>query len=97
MPLNVIYHFNLFYHFFYNFVVMDIQTRKIEFIQAFLKLQNEKVISLFENLLKSETRSALKPMSIEKLNERVDRSIFDSKNDNVTEVKSLLKEIKEWN
>jgi len=76
---------------------MDIQTRKIEFIQAFLKLQNEKVISLFENLLKSETRKTLKPMSIEKLNERVDSSIFDSENDNVTETKSLLKEIKEWN
>jgi len=75
---------------------MDIQTRKIEFIQAFLKLQNEKVILLFENLLKSETKRDLSPMRIEEFNERVDRSVFDSENDNVTETKSLLKEIKEW-
>ena len=75
---------------------MDIQTRKIEFIQAFLKLQNEKVISLFENLLKFETGHSLEPMSIEKFNERIERSIVDSKNDSVTEAKTLLKEIKEW-
>ena len=31
---------------------MDIQSRKIEFVQAFLKLQSEEVISQFENLLK---------------------------------------------
>ena len=31
---------------------MDIQSRKIEFVQAFLKLQSEELISQFENLLK---------------------------------------------
>lgn len=33
---------------------MDIQTRKIEFVQAFLQIQNETIISRFEELLKSE-------------------------------------------
>ena len=75
---------------------MDIQTRKIEFVQAFLKLQNEKVISLFENLLKFETGNSLKPMSLEKFNERMEKSLVDSKNNNVTEAKTLLNEIKGW-
>jgi hypothetical protein len=49
---------------------MDIQSRKIEFVQAFLKLQSEEVISQFENLLKMKSTSELeqeqsfKPMSI---------------------------------
>lgn len=30
---------------------MDIQTRKIEFVQGFLKLQSEEAISQFEKLL----------------------------------------------
>ncbi len=76
---------------------MDIQTRKIEFVQAFLKLQNEKVISLFENLLKFEIGYSLEPMSLEKFNKRMEKSLVDSKNDNVTEAKTLLKEIKGWN
>ena len=34
---------------------MDIQNRKIEFFQAFLKLQSEEIISQFENLLKKSS------------------------------------------
>jgi hypothetical protein len=34
---------------------MDIQSRKIEFVQAFLKLQSEEVISQFESLLKKKS------------------------------------------
>ncbi|MDP5093534.1 MAG: hypothetical protein NWQ17_09485 [Polaribacter sp.] len=59
---------------------MDIQTRKIEFVQAFLKLQSEELISLFENILNSETKEDLKPMTIEELNSRIDQSEKDFKN-----------------
>ena len=37
---------------------MDLQTRKIEFVQEFLKLQSEEVISQFENLLKKKAKLA---------------------------------------
>ena len=50
---------------------MDIQSRKIEFIQEFLKLQSEEVISRLEKLLKKEAekiRPDLKPMTVEELN-----------------------------
>jgi hypothetical protein len=50
---------------------MDLQTRKIEFIQEFLKLQSEEVISQFENLMKKRNKKdSFKPMSIEEFNKR---------------------------
>jgi len=62
---------------------MDLQTRKIEFIQKFLKLQSEEVISQFENLLKKKSikeEAVNKPMSIKELNSRIDKSEADFKN-----------------
>ena len=56
---------------------MDIQTRKIEFVQAFLKLQNEEMISLFERILKSGKKDNFQPMSIDELNKRIDQSEKD--------------------
>lgn len=60
---------------------MDLQTRKIEFIQEFLKLQSEEVISQFENLLKKKSvkEKSLKPMSVKELNSRIDKSEEDFK------------------
>lgn len=65
---------------------MDIQSRKIEFVQAFLKLQSEELISQFENLLKkksvikSDEQQQFKPMSLKEFNERIDKSESDFKN-----------------
>ena len=56
---------------------MDIQTRKIEFVQAFLKLQSEELVSLFEDILNSEIKDGLKPMRIDELNKRIDQSERD--------------------
>lgn len=39
---------------------MDIQTRKIEFVQEFLKLQSEKAISRLESVLKTEKQTSEK-------------------------------------
>ena len=35
---------------------MDLQSRKIGFVQAFLKLQSEEVVTQLEKLLKKETK-----------------------------------------
>tara|TARA_B110000908_G_C10110617_1_gene382869 strand:+ start:356 stop:580 length:225 start_codon:yes stop_codon:yes gene_type:complete len=57
---------------------MDIQTRKIEFVQEFLKLQSDELVSVLKNIQKSETKENLKPMSMgEELNKRIDRSEKD--------------------
>ncbi|MFP5437642.1 MAG: hypothetical protein ACLGH8_07660 [Bacteroidia bacterium] len=62
---------------------MDLQTRKIEFVQEFLKLQNEEIISILEVVMKQQTSIAkdhFKPMTVEELNARIDRSEDDFKN-----------------
>lgn len=63
---------------------MDIQTRKIEFVQAFLKLQSEEIISQFEKLLKKSKKfideKEFKPFTIEELNNRILKSEKDFEN-----------------
>lgn len=77
---------------------MDIQTRKIEFVQEFLKLQNEELLSHLERLLRSNKskNKEFKPMSIDELNTRIDKSINDSNNDQLTTSKDLMTEIEQW-
>lgn len=74
---------------------MDLQTRKIEFVQEFLKLQSEEVISQLENLLKSkETLISPKPMSIIELNARIDKSENDFKKGKFKSSSELLAKYK---
>lgn len=78
---------------------MDLQSRKIEFIQEFLKLQSEEAISRLEKLLKMEKKwdnIALKPMTVKEFNQRIDKSMEDSKHGRLTEVNDLLAEIEKW-
>ncbi len=68
---------------------MDLQTRKIEFIQAFLKIQSEEVIAQFEKLLKKR-KAEFKPMSVAELNNRVAQSEADFKNNRFKTSAELL-------
>ena len=80
-------------------VIMDLQSRKIEFVQAFLKLQSEEVVTQLEKLLKKETKKIqpeLKPMTVEELNRRIDQSEDDARNGRLTESNDLLTEIETW-
>lgn len=76
---------------------MDIQTRKIEFIQEFLKLQNEELISRLENLLRTyKSKDDFKPIAIKELNKRIDQSISDSESSKLTTSDDLIVEIEKW-
>ncbi len=79
---------------------MDLQTRKISFIQEFLSIQSEEVISRLEKYLKKEKTSiedkTFKLMSIVELNRRIDQSEQDSINGRLTEMDDFLAEIKKW-
>ena len=77
---------------------MDLQTRKLNFIQDFLKLESEKAISHLEKLLQKETQanSELKPMTMKEFQARIDQSTEDSKNDKLTENSKLISDIKKW-
>lgn len=78
---------------------MDMQTRKIEFVRDFLKLQNEEVLILMENLLRSskeDVENEFQPMSVEELNQRIDKSMKDSENGKLTKSSDLITEIQGW-
>ena len=79
---------------------MDLQTRKISFVQEFLNLQNEELISLFEKLLRKEKNKIsfrkTKPMTFKELNKRIDISLEDSQKDRLTESSKLISEIEKW-
>ncbi len=80
---------------------MDIQTRKIEFVQDFLKVQSEELISRLETLLRKEDYSSspseFEPMTIEEFNNRIDKSMEDSENGRLISASDLKAKIKEWN
>lgn len=61
---------------------MDIQSRKILFVQEFLSIQNEEIVKSLEDLLRFEKNEKfdekVKPMSIEQFNEEIDLSMDDS-------------------
>ena len=80
---------------------MDIQTRKLNFIQEFLRLNNEKLIIKLENILKSERikshQDHISPFSEEELNKIIDEAENDSKNGKLTSAIELRKEIDTWN
>ena len=79
---------------------MDLQSRKISFIQEFLSIQSEEVVIRLEKYLKKEKTSmeekGFKPMSIAELNRRIDQSEQDSINGRLTEMDDFLAEIEKW-
>ena len=73
---------------------MDLQTRKIEFVQEFLKIQSEDLIAQFETMLKKKIQNKLKPMSLIELNSRIDQSENDFKNGKFKTSAELLSKYK---
>jgi len=79
---------------------MDLQSRKIAFVQEFLKVQNEDLVAYLEKILdegkKLFIKNNIQPMSIEEFNNRIDQSIKDSQDKKLTEVNILIEEILKW-
>jgi hypothetical protein len=73
---------------------MDLQSRKIEFVQDFLKLQSEEAISRLEKLLKKEKKNVIgkefKSMTKKELNKRIDQSESDFNNKRYKKTSELL-------
>jgi hypothetical protein len=80
---------------------MDLQSRKIKFIQEFLKIQSEELVSRLENFLRSENNSELndkfEPMTKDEFNRRIDKSMEDSKNGRLIKASDLKAKIDKWN
>jgi hypothetical protein len=79
---------------------MDIQTRKINFVQDFLRLRNIKLIAKLEKILLEDKardyEANLKPLSIDNFNNMIDKSIEDANHGNVVSARDLKESVKKW-
>ena len=77
---------------------MNLESRKLEFIQEFLKLQSEETITLLEKILKKDKKTkinnAFKPMTQKELDNRIDQSENDFKKLNFKSSDELLAKYK---
>ena len=77
---------------------MNIETRKLSFIQEFLRIQNEEIVIGLENLLKKrkseQYENKLKPMDLKQFNDEIDQALNDSENDRVIKATELKEK---WN
>ena len=79
---------------------MDLQTRKIHFIQEFLRIANDGVVEKFEKMLQKERKKIDDPeisqMTIDQYEKRIDLALDDLNNNRVTTAKKLKKDISSW-
>lgn len=79
---------------------MNLETRKLSFIQEILRIQSEKTLSLLETILRKEKTviefENIQPMTMKKFNQRIDKSLEDSKKGKLTEISDLISEIDKW-
>lgn len=79
---------------------MDVETRKILFVQEFLRLENESIIENLEKLLRKGKSDLfeknLTPMSIEQYYAEMDEALEDSENNRFINAKDLRDKIKKW-
>ncbi len=73
---------------------MNLEARKIEFVQEFLKLQSEEAVSRFEKILKKEKNASdervFEPMNQDELNKRIDKSESDFRNNRFKSSSELI-------
>lgn len=79
---------------------MNIAARKLNVIEEFLKISDEKTILKFESLLRDledkKVPENLKPMTLDEFYSMIDQAEDDIKNGRVIETKELLKKIDSW-
>ena len=79
---------------------MDLEARKIIFVQEFLRLQNEEIISGLEKLLRKQKKDLfekkLTPMSLEQFNREIDQALSDSEMGRITPAEELKNKVQTW-
>ncbi len=71
--------------------IMDLATRKIEFVQHFLEISDEQQLEKLEDILYSDDfGKSLKPMSLKEFYDGIDQAKNDAKNGRYKSVEELL-------
>lgn len=72
---------------------MDLQERKIHFVQEFLRINNEAIINKLEDILRGEKRKNYSAASVlytvDEFNKMIDKAEDDSKNNRLKSVHEL--------
>ena len=79
---------------------MDLEARKITFVQEFLRIQNEEIITGLEKLLRKKKNELfeekLTPMSTEQFKREIDQAMDDSRMGNMTTAQELKNKAHKW-
>ncbi|RAV29205.1 hypothetical protein [Sinomicrobium soli] len=79
---------------------MDLEARKISFVQEFLRLQNEDIVSGLEKLLRKRKAELIEnnmaPMTQEQYEAEIDQAMDDSKNGRMIKATDLKAKINKW-
>ncbi len=79
---------------------MELQTRKIQFIQDILRLKNEKILQKLEKILRLEKEKLFKndfvQMTMSEYNSLIDSAENDSENNRLFNAEEILKDIDTW-
>jgi len=80
---------------------LALQSRKLNFIQEFLKVDDANIISTLENLLHKNREKQLKqyfakPLTKKEFNNLIDNAEADRKQGKLTKAEDVLKQIDKW-
>ncbi|MCB0822459.1 MAG: hypothetical protein KDC09_07170 [Bacteroidales bacterium] len=79
---------------------MDIQTKKLHFVQEFLRIKDEKLVDKLNAVLKTERKKKfdkeLKLISKEEFNKIIDKAEEDSVSGRMTSAQELQNEVDSW-
>ena len=79
---------------------MDLEARKISFVQEFLRLKNEEIVNRLEKLLHEQKVQLLdlemKAMSLDQFNNEIDQSINDAAQGRIATSQDLKSRIQKW-
>jgi len=79
---------------------MNIEIRKLNFIQEFLRFPSKTLLEKFEAMLKQERtklyEAEIKPMTMKEYAQKVDKALDDYKNKKILSAAHLKKNIRSW-
>ena len=79
---------------------MDLQTKKLNFVQEFLRIRSEELVDKLEKILKSERKKEyekeLIPMTHDEFIRIIDNAEFDSINGRLSSATDLKNDVDKW-
>lgn len=79
---------------------MDMRIQKLNFVQEFLRLNNDQIVNKLIDVLHQEKRKhyaqELQPLSMDEFNKMIDDAENDVKQGNVVNANKLMKDINTW-